>query len=48
MNGRVVDISDCCYEVDLLALLQQQLSTRTVFEQVCMHTSILKWPNIQP
>ena len=37
VNGRVVDISDCCYEVDLLASLQQQPSTRTVLEQVYMH-----------
>ena len=50
MNGRVVDISDCCYEVDLLASLQQ-LSTRTVLEQVAMHahmyTQIVKYSSMR-
>ena len=41
MNGRVVDISDCCYEIDL-ASLQLQLSTRTVLEQVCILLCVYK------
>ena len=51
VNGRVVDISDCCYEVDLLVSLQQQLSTRTVLEQVAMHahmyTQIVKYSSMR-